>query len=64
MFYCWFSFRDFSNIVPARAYPLSFRPSNLPTPVDNTAMLYGILAAVVVAILIGLAALLGVFRKK
>jgi hypothetical protein len=33
-------------------------------PVDNTPMLYGILAAVVVAIIIGLVALLAVFRKK
>jgi hypothetical protein len=34
------------------------------TPVDNTGLLYGILAAVVVAILIGLAALIAVFRKR
>jgi hypothetical protein len=33
-------------------------------PVDNTMLMYGILAAVIVAIVIGLAALLIVLRKK
>ena len=50
------------TIGPAPApYPTPAEP--IP-PVDDTAMLYGILAAVVVAIVIGLAALLAVFRKK
>jgi len=31
---------------------------------DNTMLLYGILVAVIIAILIGLAALIAVFRKK
>jgi hypothetical protein len=36
----------------------------IPTPVDNTNLLYGMFAAIIVAIVIGLAALIGVFRKK
>jgi hypothetical protein len=35
-----------------------------PTPVDNTMLLYGILAAVVAAILIGLVAIVLVLRKR
>jgi outer membrane protein assembly factor BamB len=42
--------------------PIQF-PEN-PTPVDNTNLLYGVLAAVIVAIVIGLAALIVSLRKK
>jgi len=44
--------------------PVHEPPVEIPTPVDNTNMLYGILAAVIIAIIIGLAALIAVFRKK
>jgi hypothetical protein len=49
------------NVGPAPTTP---ETPEIPTPVDNKNLLYGVLVAVVVAIVIGLAALIGVFRKK
>ena len=48
------------TVGPAPATPT---PPEIPTPVDNTGMLYGILAAVIIAIVIGLAAIALVLRK-
>jgi hypothetical protein len=48
-------------VGPAPAAPPTV---DIPTPVDNTNLLYGVLAAVIVAIVIGLAALLVGLRKK
>jgi hypothetical protein len=41
--------------------PIEIPPAT--EPVDNTMLLYGVLVAVIIAIVIGLAALIGVFRK-
>jgi len=51
----------FVSVGPAPA-PIEFPQST--TPVDNSTLLYGILAAVVVAILIGLVAIVLVLRKR
>jgi hypothetical protein len=44
--------------------PATTPPVEIPPPVDNSMLLYGILVAVIIAILIGLAALIAVFRRK
>jgi hypothetical protein len=49
------------TVGPAPATP---ETPEIPTPVDNTNLLYGVLAAVIVAIVIGLAALFVGLRKK
>ena len=50
----------FVQVGPAPATPST---PEIPTPVDNTMLLYGILVAVVIAIIIGLVAILLVLRK-
>ncbi|HJW65408.1 MAG TPA: hypothetical protein VJ507_01365, partial [Candidatus Bathyarchaeia archaeon] len=57
----WSSWAETSvSVGPAQETDNTQPPAAAP---DNTMLLYGILVAVVVAILIGLAALLSVFRK-
>lgn len=50
--------------VSVGAAPATPQTPQYPTPVDNTMLLYGILAAVVIAILIGLIAIALVLRKR
>jgi hypothetical protein len=44
--------------------PATINIPEVTTPVDNTNLLYGMFTAIIAAIVIGLAALIGVFRKK
>jgi outer membrane protein assembly factor BamB len=43
--------------------PATTPPVEIPTPVDNTMLLYGILVAVAIAIVLALIAILAIFRK-
>ena len=52
------------TVGSAPTTPTPTTTPNISAPVDNTNLLYGVLAAVIVAIVIGLIALIGVFRKK
>jgi hypothetical protein len=53
-----------STAVSVGPAPTTQEPPTIELPPDNTMLLYGILAAVVVAILIGLVAIVLVLRKR
>jgi hypothetical protein len=53
-----------STAVSVGPAPAGQQPIEIPTPPDNTMLLYGILGAVAIAIIIGLVAILLVLRKR